>query len=84
MAGARFYLGNLADEGLSPMSGDKTYHLSQGPQDFFSRPNSTPLTPEQVQHSNQIIDQLLGTEPPPLGLEALKKSKDQLSAPKTH
>lgn len=80
LSGGKFFIGNLTEEGLSPTSGDKTYHLSQGPQNFFSRPNSVQFTPEQTQQTVQFIDQLLATELPPLGQESLLKAKANLTA----
>jgi HEAT repeat protein len=81
LTGAKLQIGNLAEEGLTPQSGDKTYHLAQGPQNFFSRPNSVQLAPEQVQQVSQFIDQLLQTELPALGLESLQKAKEKLAPP---
>lgn len=79
LAGAKFYISNMAEEGLSPQSGDKTYHLDQGPQNFFSRANSVQLTPEQKQQMGEFIGQLLQTQVPALGIESLQKSKEKLS-----
>jgi HEAT repeat protein len=79
LTGGKFYIINLAEEGLTPISGDKTYHLAQGPQNFVSRPNSVQLNPEQKQQVSQLIDQLLQTELPALGLESLQKAKDKLA-----
>jgi len=78
-AGAKFYISNMSEEGLGPQSGDKTYHLDQGPQNFFSRPNSVELTPEQKQEMSRFIDQILQTQVPALGIESLQKSKEKLS-----
>ena len=77
-AGAKFFMIDLSDEGLTPQSGDKTYHLDLGPQNFFSRANSVQLTPEQKQQMSHFIDQLLQTQVPALGLESLQKSKEKL------
>jgi HEAT repeat protein len=82
LLGAKFYIGNLSEEGLAPISGDMTYHLAQGPQNFYSRPDSAQLTPEQAQQMSQFIDQLLQTEVPALGLDSLQKSKEKLTTPK--
>ncbi|HKQ37296.1 MAG TPA: hypothetical protein VJ063_04395 [Verrucomicrobiae bacterium] len=79
LAGAKFYISNMSEEGLTPQSGDKTYHLDQGPQNFFSRPNSVEFTPEQKQQISQFIDQLLQTQVPALGIESLQKSKEKLT-----
>jgi hypothetical protein len=79
LAGAKFYIQNLGEEGLTPQSGDKTYHLDQGPQNFVSRQNSVALTPEQKQQLSHFIDQLLQTQVPALGIESLQKSKEKLS-----
>jgi PBS lyase HEAT-like repeat-containing protein len=81
LTGAKFSIGNLAEEGLSPASGDKTYHLAQGPQNFYSRPNLVQFTPEQKQQLSQFIDQLLQTQVPALGLESLQKAKEKLAPP---
>lgn len=78
LAGAKFYISNLSEEGLTPQSGDKTYHLDQGPQNFYSRPNSLQLTPEQKQQMSHFVDQLLQTQVPALGIESLQKSKEKL------
>ena len=80
LTGAKLQIGNLADEGLAPQSGDKTYHLAQGPQNFYSRPNPTALAPEQVQQVSEFINQLLQTELPALGLESLQRAKEKLAA----
>ena len=77
--GAKFQIRNLAEDGLTPQSGDKTYHLDQGPQNFLSRPNSVDLTPEQKQQMSQFVDQLLQTQVPALGIESLQNSKQKLT-----
>lgn len=79
LAGAKFYISNLSEEGLTPQSGDKTYHLDQGPQNFYSRPNSLQLTPEQKQQISHFIDQLLQTQVPALGIESLQRAKEKLA-----
>ena len=81
LTGAKFFIRNLAEDGLTPQSGDKTYHIGQGPQDFFSRRDAAPLTPEQKQQMAQFLDQLLQTEVPALGLESLQKSKEKVATP---
>ena len=79
IAGAKFHISNMSEEGLTPQSGDKTYHLDQGPQNFYSRPNAVQLTPEQKQQMSHFVDQLLQTQVPALGIESLQKSKEKLS-----
>ena len=81
LTGAKFFIRNLAEDGLTPQSGDKTYHIGQGPQDFFSRRDAASLTPEQKHQILQFLDQLLQTEVPALGLESLQKSKEKVAAP---
>jgi len=81
LLGAKLFIGDLSEEGLPPMSGDMTTHLAQGPQNFYSRPDSVKLTPEQAQQMSQFIDQLLQTEVPALGLESLQKGKEKLAQP---
>ena len=78
--GAKFQIRNLSEEGLTPQSGDRTYHLDQGPQNFLSRPNAVDFTPEQRQQMSQFIDQLLQTQVPALGIESLQKAKEKLAA----
>lgn len=76
---ARFYLGSLADLGLTPQSGDRTFHLNAGNQNVLKRQSAVQLTPEQVQQSIGLIDSLLALNPSPVGIESLQKNKTTLS-----
>jgi hypothetical protein len=79
LAGARSMIGNLAEWGLTPQSGDKTLHLAAGNQNILKRRNPGELNPEQRQQRITYIDQLLALNPGPIAVEHLQKAKTTLA-----
>ena len=78
IAGGRFIIGNLADWGLMPQSGDRTFHLTVGNQNVLKRRNIAQFTPEQVQQSVTYLDQLMALNPGPAAVEHLQKARASL------
>ena len=82
LTGGKFYIGNPAEMGLTPKSGDTTYHLSAGPQDFGMIADGVQLTPEQIDQNLKFIDKVLEGNPSPAAIEPLQKAKTTLSGKK--
>ena len=79
MSGARFMIGNLSEWGLSPQSGDKTFHLAAGNQNVLKRRNIAQFTTEQREQVRAYVQQLLALNLSPVATEHLQKAQMAIS-----
>ena len=58
----------------------KTYHISDGNQNFYSYPDPTPFSSDQINQRVVVIEQLMGLTRDPLATDALQKARSALLA----
>ena len=58
----------------------KTYHISDGNQNFYSYPDPTPFSNDQINQRVVVIEQLMGLTRDPLATDALQKARSALLA----
>lgn len=75
LGGDRYAIGDLAAEGIQPVSGERRWHLAGGQQTFYSRPAQINWTPEEVNQRLGVIDQLLAQSLDPMAKDALQRAR---------
>jgi hypothetical protein len=78
LAGDKYQIGDLAGEGIAPMSGERRWHLSAGNQTFYSRPDTANWSSDEFNQRMTLIDQLLAANLDAAARDALQKARASL------
>ena len=79
LGGDKLQIGKIASEDAAAAGPNlKTYHLSNGNQDFYSTQNTADWSNEEATHRLALVDKLLGLNPSPTATEALQRSRASL------